>query len=265
MAVEQRAARLKEYAAQYKPGLLTCFPGSFAAYAPRAVTMIEKLVKRRCPPEIAEQLAVLVLFDLVLLLDDSSSMDAENGGKREETLFRVLGTVADIYQLAREEGIVAIRLFNTREGWSDVSRDKVEELYAGIHYYGVSMIGTQLQEKILEPFVENKRMEKPLLTMVISDGKIEGEGKGLLKRTIYNCLLRLQAGHETTEDAVAFYFARIGGDAGAKQIIELENDDAMRSWVNCLPGRFEWAWLRGGFADLSIEWMRGWKISVAVS
>lgn len=68
MAVEQRAARLKEYAAQYKPGLLTCFPGSFAAYAPRAVTMIEKLVKRRCPPEIAEQLAVLVLFDLVLLL-----------------------------------------------------------------------------------------------------------------------------------------------------------------------------------------------------
>ncbi|KAI5841683.1 hypothetical protein BZA05DRAFT_412931 [Tricharina praecox] len=228
---------LRHYIKTEKEGLSTFFPDdSLDGYAARGDAMIKSLVEIGCSRERAEQFSVLVLFDLVILLDDSGSMELADEGRRKSTLLEVLKAVTDIYQLARDKGIVSVRFFNTRNEWQDVTRDKVEELHAAIEYYGVTMIGTQLQQKILKPFVEGKKMERPLLTMVITDGNIEGEKRGLLRKNIRNCITKLQAASEKTHHAVAFYFARIGHDQGAKELIEeLDNDTELGSWIDCLP------------------------------
>lgn len=52
-----------------KPGLLSFFPDfTLDDYATRAAGMISKLVSDGCSPGMAAQLAVLVLYDLVLLV-----------------------------------------------------------------------------------------------------------------------------------------------------------------------------------------------------
>ena len=104
--------------------------------------------------------------------DDSSSMDFEDDGRRKKTLKKVLDAIAEVYELARDEGIMSIRYLNGRQGRKDVTRDKVEDLHNAIQYNGVTMIGTQLQAKILKPFVEQKDMTKPLLIIVITDGSV---------------------------------------------------------------------------------------------
>ena len=107
------------------------------------------------------------------MADDSSSMEYAEGGLRKEKLRDVLNAVAEIYGLAREQGIVSVRSLNGPRGRKDVTLNKVADVHNKIVYGGVTMIGTQLQNKILNPFVLSKtRMEKPLLTIIITDGNV---------------------------------------------------------------------------------------------
>jgi hypothetical protein len=103
--------------------------------------------------------------------DDSTSMAVAQDGKRPEHLQKVLTEVSDIYSLARQQGINSVRFLNTKQGKKDVTPDRVAEVLK-VRYYGLTKIGTNLQKKILEPFVLNKKMEKPLLIMVITDGDV---------------------------------------------------------------------------------------------
>ena len=65
----QCAKKLKSFIERHKPGLLKFFPDSkIDEYAPKGAEMVEKLVTMHCPREMAEMFAVLVLYDLVILL-----------------------------------------------------------------------------------------------------------------------------------------------------------------------------------------------------
>ncbi|KAI5841687.1 hypothetical protein BZA05DRAFT_412948 [Tricharina praecox] len=239
MTAEKCAVKLKLFIQREKPGLLTFFPDyDVKKYALKGAEMVEGLVRYGCPREMAEQFAVLVLYDLVILLDDSSSMGSGADRKRENMLLEVLIAVASVYGLARDQGIVTVRFFNAPRGRKDVTRGKVEKLHGNIQYNGVSMIGTQLQEKILTKLVQAPKaiMAKPLLTIIMTDGNIEGEKDGLLKKYINNCLAKLDADKTKTVDAVAFMFARIGEDQGGRKLIEeLDNDQKLGPWIDCLP------------------------------
>ncbi|KAF8540050.1 hypothetical protein BDD12DRAFT_804815 [Trichophaea hybrida] len=183
--------------------------------------------------------------------------ELEENGNCSNTLRQVLESVAKIYTYARPEGIVAALFFNTRQGTRDVTPEKVEGLLGEIEYSGLTMIGTQLK-KILEPFLfncrEGMRMQKPLLVVVITDGDVcfldmsvekivltwvKGGGRetGVLKKTITNCIAREKEGPLLGEHAVASYFARVGDDEGAKDLMEsLDNDKSIGNWIYCFPG-----------------------------
>ena len=54
-----------------KPGLRRLFPDSkFGEYATKGADMVAQLLKKGCPPEMAQEFAVLVLYDLVILLGE---------------------------------------------------------------------------------------------------------------------------------------------------------------------------------------------------
>jgi len=69
MRADKFATTLKLFVERQKPGLLQFFPDhNFDAYSQRGADMVEALVERTCPREMAEQFAVLVLYDLVILI-----------------------------------------------------------------------------------------------------------------------------------------------------------------------------------------------------
>jgi hypothetical protein len=100
------------------------------------------------------------------------------GGERRANLGKVLVEVTKIYTLARSDGIVSVRFFNNREGRKNVTPQK-GDILSDITCTGLTMIGTQLRKKILEPFVYNMpgnpedMGSKPVLVMVITDGDVQ--------------------------------------------------------------------------------------------
>jgi len=198
---------------------------------------VDELMKQGCKKEMALQFSALTLYDLVILLDDSSSMKYDEGGTRQDTLKQVLTEVASIYSLARPNGIRSVRFLNTKQGKKDVNPARVEEVLK-VQYYGLTKIGTELKRKILNPFVlkDGLAMEKPVLAMIITDGDVEGEKNDHLETVIMQCVQKITADPKKGEHAVAFFFSRIGNDPGAKALIEgLDNHKSVREYIDCFP------------------------------
>lgn len=97
-------------------------------------------------------------------------------GARKATLKKTLEEVTKIYDLANENGLLAVRFINYPRGRKSVVNSKVEGIFENRKYDGTTMIGTALEKKMLGPFVRNKikdkKMEKPLLVMTITDGRV---------------------------------------------------------------------------------------------
>lgn len=94
--------------------------------------------------------------------------------KRKDTLAMVLGEVCEIYECTRTEGVISMRFFNTPKGKKDVTRVKADTYMQDKRCQGVTKIGTELKRKIIDPFVFNANAEqkRPLLVIVITDGKV---------------------------------------------------------------------------------------------
>ncbi|KAH0604032.1 uncharacterized protein H6S33_007063 [Morchella sextelata] len=164
----------------------------------KAEVMIQELLKMDgCTPEIARNLSALVLYNVVMLLDDSSSMEEEEAGERINTLQKTMEAITDVYDHAN----------NT---------------------------GTVLDRKIIKRFVFKSPMEKPLLIMIITDGGIEGEKEELLRTVINTCVQKCKDDPTRGEDAVAFHFSRVGNDDGAEKLLR-DLDVRGGKHVDCLP------------------------------
>jgi len=139
------------------------------------------------------QLAVMSLYDLAVLVDDSISMEFEESGKRKEALKDVLDFLARMYGAVSggQRGIRAIRFLNgsdedDQQADNLKERDEIDRVINEHVFEGVTRIGTGLMQKILKPFVFSEerwvkgtirklqQMERPLLVMVITDGAVEG-------------------------------------------------------------------------------------------
>lgn len=93
-------------------------------------------------------------------------------GARIKTLQKILNAIAEIYNLARDRGILTVRFLNASKGKKNVTAQTVKTVIKGHDYGGVTRIGTELKKKILDKFVLGIDMKKPLLVMVITDGAV---------------------------------------------------------------------------------------------
>jgi hypothetical protein len=105
------------------------------------------------------------------MIDDSDSMKYEENGERIKTLQKTLDNIANVYGLARDQGIITVRFLNAPQGKKNVTVKTVKSVLKNHNYGGVTRIGTELKKKILDRFV-NKDMAKPLLIMIITDGAV---------------------------------------------------------------------------------------------
>ncbi|KAL0639094.1 hypothetical protein Q9L58_001777 [Maublancomyces gigas] len=220
-------------------GLQQFYPEVTNELAERAANLVNELRdKKQCSWEMANQFAILALYDLAILIDDSDSMVYDQKGARIKTLQKILNAIADIYNLAREQGILTVRFLNATKGKKNVTAKTVKTVIKGHDYGGVTRIGTELKKKILDKFVLGVDMKKPLLIMVITDGAAEGESTNLLESVIKNCIYELskEGGTAKGPNSVAFQFSRVGDDDGAMELLKkLDDDKEVGIYVDCLP------------------------------
>ncbi|KAI5778462.1 hypothetical protein EDC01DRAFT_345840 [Geopyxis carbonaria] len=239
---DQTKAYLWKYVDKLKPGLKLLYPTleSLDPEVDKAMKMAEAIWAKGkgCTTEIARELQVLVLYDLVMLIDDSSSMHYDQGGQRKVTLEKTLKTIASVYTHARPQGLNAVRFINGNTGKRNVKRGHVRGILKDHEWRGATRIGTQLERKILNDFVYTN-LKRPLLIMIITDGAVEGEEDGLLKKVIQGCTAAVnQSLGECGADNVAFHFSRVGNDQGAADLLKkLDDDSEIGDNVDCLPSR----------------------------
>jgi len=96
----------------------------------------------------------------------------EERGARKETVTRFIDHIMEIYSMANESGILAMRFMNNYRGkknWTGMSQEYLDQ-----HSYGgLSRIGTALKERILGRFaIGNPNQSKPLLVLIVTDGVV---------------------------------------------------------------------------------------------
>ncbi|PUU79850.1 hypothetical protein B9Z19DRAFT_977566 [Tuber borchii] len=244
---EKIGERLKDLIMNHRKGLKNMYgqtkdelDESLEGLIKRGEEMARKLITEMgCSREIAKELTVLTLYDVAILIDDSDSMITEENGKRKETLIQFIDHITEICSMANESGIAALRFMNSKGGkkdWTGKSKD-----YLDHHSYGgVTRIGTELKKKILDKFaIGNPNQSKPLLVLIVTDGTVEGERKGHLKKVIQDCVNERE-GAGKGFDAVSFQFSRIGNDSGAAQLlIDLDDDPDLGEYIDILPVEFD--------------------------
>lgn len=105
-------------------------------------------------------------------LGDSESMVCHQRGDRIKQLQRLLNTIASVYSLAREQGIVSVRFLNAPKGKKNVNDETVKTVLKDHDYLGITRVGTGLKEQIVDKFVRQSEMSKPLLVIVITDNPV---------------------------------------------------------------------------------------------
>ncbi|KAJ3032979.1 hypothetical protein HK097_005013 [Rhizophlyctis rosea] len=170
----------------------------------------------------AYDLAAIALYDVVLYVDDSSSMAFEENGGRIDDLKFILQRVAELYTIFDEVGI-AVRFMNSHVGVSNLRiQSEVQSLFQEVRFSGPTPLGTSLYAKILQPLfhgAHNNELSKPLLIIILTNSPPNGEDPATFRRV----LVQIQNAIRQTA---------YGPGALVTEIVQVgKNKDAQRFWV----------------------------------
>ncbi|MCJ1321350.1 hypothetical protein MMC15_006694 [Xylographa vitiligo] len=214
-------------------------------YASKATTQVEQLCQKwRVPREVGQDVVKLALYDLIIFVDNSGSMEFEDGGERKKDLQLILARVAYAASLFDDDGI-QVRFMNAAEAQIDPSRlngirteEQAEALVMHAKYRGLTPLGTQLRAQVIEPLViqpaRTGQLRKPVLIIVITDGQPAGEPPKALEEALRYTAAELSRMPQIGKHACAFQFAQVGNDQGARAF--LSNLDEQREFgdiVDC--------------------------------
>jgi hypothetical protein len=114
---------------------------------------------------------------------------------------------------------------------------ETEGLVASVPFGGGTPLGTQLDAKVLQPFIvgpaRQGQMQKPVLVMVITDGEPIGESRSKFIDVIRNAkhvLDRTPYGRH----GIAVEICQVGKDQRAQRFLaEIDNNRSIGSLVDC--------------------------------
>ncbi|GAA6059115.1 hypothetical protein JCM10212_003862 [Sporobolomyces blumeae] len=191
----------------------------------------------RMPLEIGMDLAKLALFDVILYCDDSGSMQFEEQGSRIDDLKLIVSRVAFAASLFDDDGI-EVRFMNSRiEGNGLRTEQDATRLVDQVRFSGLTPLGTNLNNKVLEPLVLGParagQLKKPVLIIAVTDGIPGGEPRDTLTNVIINANNVLRQTRYGA-DAVSFQLAQVGNDLKARAFLEeIDSHPIVGDLVDC--------------------------------
>ncbi|EPS41458.1 hypothetical protein H072_4651 [Dactylellina haptotyla CBS 200.50] len=193
-------------------------------------------------PKDTKKLAKLALYDFAILCDDSWSMHAACNKKGEDRITRLKLTLRKITELATliEPSGISIRFINHEEdgNWDQIrSQGYLDSLLETVEWGGFTNIGTELNDKIIQPMVIDKMRDgafkKPLIVIAITDGDPTDDDPRTFEKMIAAC-----KGSEEVkgygEATVVFIVSRVGSDVAAKDFLSsIEKNKELKEWIYC--------------------------------
>ncbi|OKL63894.1 hypothetical protein UA08_01110 [Talaromyces atroroseus] len=169
----------------------------------------------------------LTRYNIVILCDNSRSI--ETYGRQnllETTLLRIAEITADLTGTG-----ASVRFLNGRSEWNDLNvqdiKKKVNE--GGIMYFSNTRLGSRLDKLVIKPMHLNPKCQKPIMTIIITDGKPHGEPESTLQRKILEYKRHTKADRKSI-----FLFSQVGSDAaGTAFLKEVERDNGIKDMVFC--------------------------------
>lgn len=225
-------------------------------YAAMAPGKINHVCQRfNIPLEVGRDLVKLALFDIILYIDDSGSMEF---GEREDGRITQLKTIMDrvvlVATIFDEDGI-NIRFMNTdpnRPGEFDRinSEQQVRNIMGNFSYGGYTPMGQKMQEKIVGPLIlgpaERGQLQKPVLVITITDGSPTDSPHHDIKKVIRDVSARLGSMPRYGAGVISFEFAQVGRDEQAtKFLAKLDNDPEVGSLIDCTSSEYMFQELSG--------------------
>lgn len=189
--------------------------------------------------DMAVDLAVLGLYDIVIFGDDSGSMGAEEPTEdnlsRWEILKQVVKTIGFWSSLMDADGVV-VRFINSMVEGNGISKSsEIDGIFRTVRPSGGTPLGEQLDAKIIRkivvPVIQSQEIQRPVLVLNITDGT--PSNASTVKQTILNCR-NFCASTKYGENAVAFSFAQIGTDRSATEYLgQLDMDPQVGHLIDC--------------------------------
>ena len=234
-------------------GLQTFYPPNSPVLdqiAQQAAGKVNQVIQRwRVQKEIANDIVKLALYDIVLYIDDSGSMQFEEEGSRIKDLRLILERVSFAATLFDQDGI-SLRFMNTDlSGVRDqggrplqdgcANEAQIEQIMRGVQFKGLTPMGTSLRKKVIDEILLAKaaqgQLRKPILVIAITDGQPAGEPQNAVFDTIRYAFDTLQQRFpQYGRGGVAFEFAQVGNDEMATKFLsKLDEDPQIGPMVDC--------------------------------
>lgn len=177
------------------------------------------------PDPFALDLVRLALFDIILLVDDSSSM---RGGNNLREMRDICSEIAFAASLFDPNGI-EVNFFNSNDKGVNVTNPAaVEALLNRNPPNGRTPMGRSLRDKILRPMTlrqaQQGTLQKPHLVMIFTDGASTDSHNDTPPRAISQVCDELQRTRYGS-NCVFFSFSQVGDDAGAIQYLSDLDED----------------------------------------
>lgn len=218
--------------------------------AQQAAGKVNQVITRwRLQKEIANDVVKLALYDIVLYIDDSGSMQFEEEGSRIKDLRLILERVSFAATLFDADGI-SVRFMNTdlssardqqgRPLQDGVANEgQIEQIMRGVQFKGLTPMGTSLRKKVIDEILLSKaqsgQLKKPILVIAVTDGQPAGEPQNAVFDTIRYAFDTLQQRFpQYGRGGIAFEFAQVGNDEMAKKFLaKLDEDPQIGPMVDC--------------------------------
>ncbi|KAG0284225.1 hypothetical protein BGZ96_011380 [Linnemannia gamsii] len=173
-----------------------------SAFNSRASRLVNKVLKtdfqniannwRGVSLQMAQRLCKLALYDIVLLVDDSSSIRTRNEDDgRLDDLEMIASILAEVSALFDDDGI-DIEFLNNEEKYRGIREGKIaSQILHDLEFRGKTKLGQALHQKVHRRFFHKSsstdtslKMKKPVLVFIITDGAPAGEPEKNLEKQI---------------------------------------------------------------------------------
>lgn len=189
------------------------------------------------PMMIAQDLARLALYDMVLYIDDSGSMRACENGERIEDMKLIVSRAAFLGGLLDSDGI-QVRFMNSRvKGENLRNEQQVMAMLQQVKFEGITPLGSELKKKVIEPLVmhpaKHNSLRKPVLVITVTDGAPVGESSRKVFKVVEDVKKEFLKS-KYRPGACSFQFAQVGNDMKAREFLEqLDIDPVVGKMVDC--------------------------------
>ena len=189
------------------------------------------------------RITCLSMYQTIIYCDDSESMSGTEWTVQRKLVDRIAKVATSVVP----DGYgVWLRFINSDILGNNLTRTDVIQHYDSAEPSGATPLGTTLREEILKPLVydvipsrPNRKLERPLLICVITDGMPTEVPVTAFEDAIVECRQFLvQAGSQPAQ--VRFCVNQIGGDSSAAGFLErLRHCREIQDVVHCTTGRID--------------------------